>query len=308
MLGMIPGNGHPYSWSAIINGYDPAAMASCPYPVIPVYLGKQPLESVRIPGAQVTHLWTDDPAEALSVAKASLIPNVVPRMEEVIGHVDAAIIGTDDGTDHVRRARPFIEAGLPVFIDKPLATTREELAQFIAWKRAGARIFSSSGLRYSPEHRELRGKPWRWITSTTAKSWERYGIHALESAAVLTGPGFGEVRCDAKDGDVIATITHRSGTLLTVAVLPDAPASFGHLHAYGNDTAQHVQLSDTYAAFRGQMVSIVEWLRSGREPFPFEETVELMAVLIAGIESRETGCRVPVARVLEEVHSMAAAL
>ncbi len=51
MLGMIEGNGHPYSWSAIVNGYDPAAMAACPYPVIPVYLGKQPLESVRIPGA-----------------------------------------------------------------------------------------------------------------------------------------------------------------------------------------------------------------------------------------------------------------
>ena len=27
MLGLIPGNGHPYSWSAIINGYDRAAMA-----------------------------------------------------------------------------------------------------------------------------------------------------------------------------------------------------------------------------------------------------------------------------------------
>ena len=23
MLGMVDGNGHPYSWSAIFNGYDP---------------------------------------------------------------------------------------------------------------------------------------------------------------------------------------------------------------------------------------------------------------------------------------------
>ena len=42
MLGMIPGNGHPYSWSAIVNGFDPEAMAACPYPVIPRYLGAQP--------------------------------------------------------------------------------------------------------------------------------------------------------------------------------------------------------------------------------------------------------------------------
>ena len=34
MLGMIEGNGHPYSWSAIVNGFDPAAMAAGPYPAI----------------------------------------------------------------------------------------------------------------------------------------------------------------------------------------------------------------------------------------------------------------------------------
>ena len=30
MLGMVDGNGHPYSWSAIFNGYDPEDMASAP--------------------------------------------------------------------------------------------------------------------------------------------------------------------------------------------------------------------------------------------------------------------------------------
>ena len=35
MLGMVDGNGHPYSWSAIFNGYDRAAMAGCPFAGIP---------------------------------------------------------------------------------------------------------------------------------------------------------------------------------------------------------------------------------------------------------------------------------
>jgi hypothetical protein len=34
MLGMIEGNGHPYSWSAIVNGYNPEEMAKCPFPMI----------------------------------------------------------------------------------------------------------------------------------------------------------------------------------------------------------------------------------------------------------------------------------
>ena len=100
MLGMIEGNGHPYSWSGIINGYSPTEMAKCPYAGIPIYMGKQPLESVRIPGARVTHIWTDDPADAPKVAAASLIKNIVAKPEDVIGHVDAVVIATDDGTDH----------------------------------------------------------------------------------------------------------------------------------------------------------------------------------------------------------------
>ena len=79
MLGMVDGNGHPYSWSAIFNGYDPEAMASCPFAGIPEYLDKQPKHTLGIPGAKVTHIWTDDPADAVAVAKASLIPNNAPK-------------------------------------------------------------------------------------------------------------------------------------------------------------------------------------------------------------------------------------
>src|SRR5690349_17475544 len=89
MLGMIEGNGHPYSWSAIINGYDREKMAACPYPVIAQYLGQQPIESVRIPGARVTHIWTDNPDDAPKVAAASKIENVAANPEDVIGAVDA---------------------------------------------------------------------------------------------------------------------------------------------------------------------------------------------------------------------------
>ena len=38
ILGMTEGNGHPYSWSAMINGYDRDEMETCGFPVIPRYL------------------------------------------------------------------------------------------------------------------------------------------------------------------------------------------------------------------------------------------------------------------------------
>jgi len=294
MLGMIEGNGHPYSWSAIVNGYDPAEMAKCPYAGIPVYLGKQPLETVRIPGARVTHIWTDNPVEAPLVAKASLIQNVVEKPEEVIGHVDAVVIATDDGEDHVRRAHPFIEAGLPVFIDKPMATNITELRQFVQWQRAGKVLLSTSGMKYAPEMKLSAAQQehvgdLRWITSFTCKTWERYGIHALEAVYALLGPGFISAQTQHQAGSDLVHLRHECGAQITLAAILDAYGSFGAVHLYGTKGDLALKLTDTYSAFRAQLVTFIDMLRTGTPPFDFQQTIEMMAIIIAGIRSREQG-------------------
>src|SRR5687767_8212699 len=117
MLGMVEGNGHPYSWSAIINGrYERDLMQECGFPVIPQYLGAQPPENLGIQAARVTHVWCEDPQRAQHVAQTCFIEHVAARSTDVIAHVDAVIIPTDLGEEHLERSRPFIEAGLPVFI------------------------------------------------------------------------------------------------------------------------------------------------------------------------------------------------
>lgn len=80
IFGITPGNGHPYSWSAMFNGYDKALMEKeCPYPAIPDYLSKQPPETLTIPNVKVTHICCTGEGEftAEHVARCSLIPNVV---------------------------------------------------------------------------------------------------------------------------------------------------------------------------------------------------------------------------------------
>jgi predicted dehydrogenase len=297
MLGMIEGNGHPYSWSAIVNGYDPEKMASCPFPVIPQYLGRQPLETVRIPGARVTHVWTDNPEEAPKVAAASKIENVVSAPEDVIGKVDAVVIAADDGNDHVRRARPFVEAGLPLFIDKPLAINVADLKQFIAWQKAGAKILSTSGMRYMPELKTISDRreeigEMRWITSVTCKTWERYGIHALEAVYPQLGPGFLTAQTQHQSGSDIVHFTHKSGVQMTIAAISDAFGSFGSAHIYGTKGQLAIAMKDTYTAFRAQLVAFFEMLRTDHTPVAFEETVEMMVMIIAGIRSREQNGRV----------------
>ena len=292
MLGMVDGNGHPYSWSAIFNGYDPEEMAACPFAAIPEYLGKQPKETLGIAGANVTHIWTDDPADAPKIARASLIPNVVDRAEDVIGRVDAVIVATDKGHEHVERCRPFVEAGLPVFVDKPLVDNAEDLRTFQAWIGEGKPILSSSAMLYAKEFAPYRisthelGRL-RYASITTAKSWERYGIHALSAVYPILGTGFISARNTGTADRNIVHFKHACGADAIVAAIDDMYGGFGLLQLCGTADSVQVASKDTYYCFKAQLVAYVHYLRTGVRPFPFTQTEELMRMLIAGVLSRE---------------------
>lgn len=297
MLGMVEGNGHPYSWSIIINGsYDAKALAACPYPVIKDYIAKQPPGSLGIPGAKVTHVWTDDPADAVQVAAVAHVPNIVERAEDVISEVDAVLIATDKGFEHVERARPFIEAGIPVFIDKPLCDNRLDLATFSKWVAEGRPLISSSAMRfakeYVPYHRATHALgQLRHVSATMAKSWEAYGIHALETVYPITGPGYVSVQNIGDANSNIVHLRHRDGIDVTLQVTKDMGGGFGMVTLAGTAAGLQLKFSDTYHAFRTQLVGFVDYLRTGKPPVPWEETRELMQLVIAGIESREQGGR-----------------
>jgi len=294
MLGCTAGNGHPYSWSAIFNGYDRDLMTrECPFPGIPQYLNKQPSGTLAIPGASVTHVCCagDGGFSAEHVARCAHIPHVVENPTDAIGKVDAVIVATDNGSEHVERARPFVEAGLPVFVDKPLADNEADLKTFVEWVEQGRAVMSSSCMRYTKEFMPYRLSTrelgeMRFACVTTPKSWERYGIHALEGIYPILGPGFVSVRNTGCAERNVVHLKHGSGADAVVAATADMYGAFGCLLLCG--TAGHAQavFSDTFYAFKAQLEAFIGYLRTGSRPFPFEETVELMRLVIAGIRSR----------------------
>ena len=298
MVGMVEGNGHPYSWSAIINGqYDAEVMAECGYPVIPEYLGAAK-NKLGIPGARVTHIWCDDKSDAEKVAKAAYIENVVEKPEDVIGQVDAVIIPTDKGWEHLERAESFIEAGIPMFIDKPLTDKEDHLQQFVKWQREGKAIMSTSCMRYGREFAEARERvselgELRLITMTTAKSWQRYGIHALEGVYPFLEPGgWLWVANTGSEESNIVHCRHESGVDVVLAAITDMYGAFGCLGLYGTKGNASVGFKDTFHAFNTQLVEFVNYLRTGDLPFDFLQTIELIRIIIAGIRSKEESGRV----------------
>ncbi len=298
ILGMTEGNGHPYSWSAMFNGYDKKYMDECPFPVIPDYLYKQPDSTIGIPGAHITHICCTGYAQrdmAEHMAKASCIPNVVDDPLEMLGKVDAVICATDDGNEHVDRCKPFLDAGIPMFIDKPLVNTEEDLRTFVKWKKEGKQFITSSCMRYAKEFEPYYKTTYelgklKYICAPMPKKWETYGIHALEQMYPLLGKGFVSAQNTGTYEQAQVHIVHESGCRV------DIPQGIGMAGAgmmlIGTAGSVYVDCHDSYYCFKKQLDKFVHWLRTGEEPFPFDESIELMKLVIAGLRSRQEGGRI----------------
>ncbi len=293
MLGMTEGNGHPYSWSIIINGkYNASALAQCPYAAIIDYISKQPKNTLGIENVEVTHVWTDNLQDAKHVAEVAEIKNVVSDPKDVIGKVDAVLVATDIGSEHVKRCQPFIDADIPIFIDKPLCDNLSDLKIFQNWIDQGKNFISSSAMRYCKEYEPYHQSTHelgelRYINVTMAKSWEKYGIHALETIYPIIGPGFESIQNIGDKDRNIVHLKHSKGIDINIANINDMLGGFGLISLIGTKSGIQIKSTDTYYAFKKQLQSYVNYLQTGIKPVPWNETYELMQLVSAGIESRE---------------------
>ncbi len=158
----------------------------------------------------------------------------------------------------------------------------------------GKPIMSSSCMRYAKEFIPYRLSTHemgdlKFAVITTPKSWEQYGIHALEGVYPIFGPGFISARNTGSTDRNIVHFKHRSGSDIVIAAIDDMYGSFGILVLCGTAGHKEIIFTDTFYAFKKQLEAYIEFLRTGVRPFPFTETEELMKMVIAGIRSRDEG-------------------
>lgn len=263
VIGLSDGNGHPYSWSAIFNGYERAPMEECGFPVIPRYLEKQQWPEDAIAEAKVTHVWTQDPARSRHVAAAARIAHVVEHPEEMIGAVDGILLARDDAETHYQFAAPFLAAGLPVYIDKPVCLSLNELDRLYGLQQFPGQLFTCSAIRYGREFQladPLRAKlgKLRHIHATTPKDWEKYGVHVIEPLLKLAGDQ-GRLARHQTWRQEDATMVHfiwESGFQATVSALGKSACPLG-LRLIGDAGWHDMTFADAFFAFKAALMDFV---------------------------------------------------
>ncbi|MBO7288956.1 MAG: Gfo/Idh/MocA family oxidoreductase [Clostridia bacterium] len=103
--------------------------------------------------------FNDDPEHTLEVAKEGNIPFVAKSIDEMFDKIDAVMVVCRDGKYHLGHILPFMEKGYPVWIDKPIVTSREDAkALYDAAKKYGVLVTGGSTMKYNYETLTLQNK------------------------------------------------------------------------------------------------------------------------------------------------------
>lgn len=273
------GNGHPFSYSSIINGYSEEGYKKSKYLNILRYLKKKKPKDFKIKNVSVTHAWTQNIKLTKILCAASKIKNPVKNYLSMLGEIDVLIIARDD--KHFEIAKPFLEKSVPVFIDKPLSLKKKELKFFLKYMKKG-QLMSTSGLRFSEETQILKKKikklgKIKFLIANVVNDWLKYGVHMLD---VIDEIGFLNIKkiqrlnsrntsfnfLTKKNVNIIINCLGKSENIYNISL-------------YGTKGKFSLDFSDNFTAFKNTLKKFIYMSKNKKIVLPPNKTIKIMNIL-----------------------------
>lgn len=261
--------------------------------------------------------WVEGAKVVAGVPGTSLIaPEVIPKNTEtlkrfgvaildnpaeLLGKIDAVLIESVDGGVHVARALPFLEKGIPTYIDKPFACSLADARTLMDLAmRQHVPIMSSSSLRYAPEVVEARGGkgPTGAIVGvstygpapthpTRNPGLFHYGIHPVEMLFTLMGTGCTRLTSlGGPKGEIVSGVWS-DGRTASVRGIRQGKADYGFT-VFGEKAVVTQPVSTKYI-YRELLKNIVTMFQTREAPIDPRETLEIVAFIEAARVSLEAG-------------------
>lgn len=223
---------------------------------------------------------------------------IVDSISSLIDQVDAILLETNDGTLHLEQATEVIEAGKPLFIDKPVAAhLKDVISIYKLAKQSHVPLFSTSSLRYLKKAQEVRNdnvigevtgaqtfSPEHLEPSHSDLYW--YGIHGVEILYTLMRTGCQSVKRVTTDKADLVIGRWAEDRLGTFRGDLEGRQYYGGT-AFGTKGALDV---GSYEGYGPMLEKIIEFFRTGNSPVPDAETLELYTFMeAADVSKRRNG-------------------
>ncbi|MEW6357939.1 MAG: Gfo/Idh/MocA family oxidoreductase [Planctomycetota bacterium] len=293
-LGFVAGSAfyHAVQFSKMFNGFNEEFKALDPCG------GRPPMTTIE--GAKVVKVFDEDRQAAENLAKFANIPEVVDSMEDMYKDVDAIYVGDDLTLRHSRYARPFIERGIPTFIDKPLADNFAAARELVDLARSKkCLLMSSSALKYAKEVEPIQkgeqdiGRVVMACTMGPASlKYDRaflfYGMHSVSLGHCLIKSRPVEVVDVGDRGRIVVRVRYMNGAMLTV-MCPDGVAVRFQGLFQGDKGSFYTPVTDAAHFYSTMLKDFLAMVEKGQQTFDMDEALEVIQICCAAEESVKTG-------------------
>jgi len=213
-------------------------------------------------------------------------------------NVDIGFIHSCNWDNHIKQAMPFIKAGKPVFLDKPILGNLKDCLELEKLSADGAVILGTSAARYCEEIQVFANIPAEErgeiisMTGLCGVDDFGYGIHAIEAMSGVTGPGMTSAqfinRISMNNVTSDQYLIERSDNatlvlhLITGVWLPLAFSVTTTKSAYAIQP-------DLMKMYHPMLEAICDCLENGKQMVPVKNMTESIKVHLAAKKSRENG-------------------
>jgi virulence factor len=214
----------------------------------------------------------------------------------MLGQIDAVLILSLCGAAHLERARPFLKAGLPTFIDKPFTCSLTDAVELITLAEdTHTPLWNASAMRFSEQVQSINrridqlGRVHGVVSYGPSKRADgnpglfHYGIHAVEVLFQLMGTGCESVTTTWTPGGEVVTGLWTDGRIGTVRGSRDGATSYGFI-AFCENAVVTEHLSTRYA-YRNLCQQIVHSLETDSLPVSHPSTLEVVRFITAASRS-----------------------
>lgn len=257
-----------------------------------------------VEGARVTGIWADP--ECCSGSRARKFTSrlhgwdipFVASLDQLFQESDAALILSVQGRKHEDQVQACLAAGLPCFVDKPLACDLSAAQRIAAFSQhSGKLCWSSSALRFAEETINCRNllrtsqpELSTWgpaLLSEENPGLFHYGIHGIELLLSLMGIGAEWVQSRSGQSGELITIGWADGRIGTYRGLRTASRRYG-LQAFTPERMIMEEVSTRYA-YRNLCQTIIQAFKDDVAPVPLAETIEIITIIAAANTSLDQG-------------------
>ena len=187
IIGINKGNGHPYSFSAIVNGFNKKLLNKyCEFNVIKKYLVGKNLPNSKFKKYKIKYIYTPNINISKKIAKSCNIERPIKNLDDLPQNISGIILARDDFKYNESVINFCTKRKISLFVDKQISKNRIFLLKNKLKLFNYGKIYGGSGLsfcdeflKFKKEHKKKKLKISKIICISKGK-WINYGQHLLD--------------------------------------------------------------------------------------------------------------------------------